>query len=257
MGIQLNDLSKQIVKTGNKTQFCHDIWVGAEKLKVTYPRLYELDRNKSCKVAERLNSNRNNWQWSSNPADAGLTTDLENLLAVTTSICFLPGDDHISCVIAPDGSYRVDIMRKKIEAETEVTNNPTIINRCKLIPIWRALLNRIPSDIAIALANRASDFTASDHLSSDSGYIMTQILLHDKLHVTIYEVNLHSSGGGNKFTKGYVTVDYDFHILVFVHHPPFQKTWSILELWAGAVRFGSVRFGAVISQNLTTNRKCG
>lgn len=46
MGIRFNDIFKQIVKMGNKTQFWHDLWVGAEKLKVMYPRLYKLDRKK-------------------------------------------------------------------------------------------------------------------------------------------------------------------------------------------------------------------
>lgn len=64
-------------------------------------------------------------------------------------------------------------MRKKIEADTKVINNPTIINWCKRIPIkvttftWRSLLNRIPS--AIALTNRGINIDTFDCSSCIDG----------------------------------------------------------------------------------------
>lgn len=39
--------SSKLSNQGTKTQFWNDLWTGNEKLRIKYPRLYELDKKKS------------------------------------------------------------------------------------------------------------------------------------------------------------------------------------------------------------------
>ena len=73
----------------------HDIWIGADKLKNLYPRLYDLERKKSCTVADRIHIDGNNWRWKSNPTLAGLSHDVDNLANTMALTRTTPGIDRI------------------------------------------------------------------------------------------------------------------------------------------------------------------
>ena len=53
-GIQLLSFCKKKIGDGKSTRFWDDIWLGDSSLKVQFPRIYELERDKSALVHERL-----------------------------------------------------------------------------------------------------------------------------------------------------------------------------------------------------------
>ncbi|KAK9047910.1 hypothetical protein SSX86_033128, partial [Deinandra increscens subsp. villosa] len=52
-----------VIGNGEDTRFWEDIWVGNESLAWKYPRLYALEINKSCKIADRIVGSSRNWEW--------------------------------------------------------------------------------------------------------------------------------------------------------------------------------------------------
>ena len=106
-----------IVKNGYDTQFWYTTWMGFENLKAKYPRLYELEKKKYCKVADRVTQGGITGKWKSNPIVAGLSNNLDAFIMHNAPISLLPGTDQISCVILDDGNYRVSELRKLIESK--------------------------------------------------------------------------------------------------------------------------------------------
>nr|KAJ0198411.1 hypothetical protein LSAT_V11C700373740 [Lactuca sativa] len=156
MGYRFNNIFSKIVVCGDNTQYWHDTWVGSEKLKLLYPRLYELEKKKSCRVAERIKQGGLNWRWKSCPVVAGLSSQVEDVSSVISSFRLQLGDDRISCPLTSDGMYRVNALRRKLDYIPPVNNHPIQISWCKLIPIkistftWRPALGRIPTAMALS-----------------------------------------------------------------------------------------------------------
>ncbi|CAH1452517.1 unnamed protein product [Lactuca virosa] len=125
-------------------------------MKTKYPRLYELEKKKSCKVSERKNEGGNMWNWRSCPIVAGCSSELERLVNDMDSIRLQPGVDQLSCLLSADGKYRVNLLRKKIDQGFTANVNHFQISWCKLIPIkvttfiWRAVMGKIPSAVALS-----------------------------------------------------------------------------------------------------------
>lgn len=62
-GIRCDDLMCKQVGDGKETSFWNENWTGEGRLRKSYPRLYELDRNRFVTVADRIENNVLNWSW--------------------------------------------------------------------------------------------------------------------------------------------------------------------------------------------------
>lgn len=100
MGFSFSEIFSQIVKNWDDSQFWHDNWVGTINLKMAF------------------------WKWKSCPIVAGLSHQLQCLSDIIAPVRLQPGQDPITCVLAPDGKYKVELLRKKIEQK--VANNTSL-----------------------------------------------------------------------------------------------------------------------------------
>ncbi|GJW72921.1 hypothetical protein Tco_0132291 [Tanacetum coccineum] len=55
-GINLVSHCKIRVGNGLRTSFWNDLWIGDNQLKLSFPRLFALEVNKDCSVADKLNA---------------------------------------------------------------------------------------------------------------------------------------------------------------------------------------------------------
>lgn len=65
---------KKKVNKVDKTLFWLDKWVGNRTLKVAFPNLYELKREKRCTVEDRVKTTRLEWNWKTTPNIIDLAT---------------------------------------------------------------------------------------------------------------------------------------------------------------------------------------
>lgn len=154
-GMNVPDIFRLMVKSGEKTLFWHDAWVGDKILKVKYPDLYNLDLVKNCSVAQKIPGNEVSWR--SCPLSGGSEQELGLLYSDMASTRLMRGDDYWHCILATDGEYKVELLRTKIDHIPTSNPTPSII-WCKEVPIkvigfmWRAIQGRIPT--AMALSHR-------------------------------------------------------------------------------------------------------
>nr|KAJ0194141.1 hypothetical protein LSAT_V11C800435930 [Lactuca sativa] len=155
LGIGYNNILKKFVKSGTETQFWRDYWVGNTTLKEKYPGLYELERKKSCSVAERIRENGFTGRWYVCPSSAGLLVQYNLLLRDIANTTPSNGEDQFRCTLAPDGDYCVGLMRSRIENKSITNAGELRISWGKTVPIkvsafvWRANMGRIPSAIEL------------------------------------------------------------------------------------------------------------
>lgn len=92
-------------------------------------------KKKSCTIAERKNDSGNNWSWRSCPITASLSYELNHLSNVIAPTRLQNWHDELSCLLASDGRYKVELLRKKIERMNTCTSNQILIRWCKIILI--------------------------------------------------------------------------------------------------------------------------
>lgn len=65
VGINFQDILKKHVKNGNDTIFWIDGWCEGEPVKNRFPKLYLLERRKTCRVNQRIQVAGQTWDWRS------------------------------------------------------------------------------------------------------------------------------------------------------------------------------------------------
>ncbi|KAL4575183.1 hypothetical protein LXL04_022025 [Taraxacum kok-saghyz] len=78
-GIKVINLIKAKLGNEEKLQFWNDAWNGDENFKSKYPRLYNLETEKSVKVANRMSSIGSNWKWRRTVREGREKEELENI----------------------------------------------------------------------------------------------------------------------------------------------------------------------------------
>lgn len=135
MGLRFIDVIRQCVQSRENTRFQHDLWIGSLELKKEYLRLYENVIQKRCKVSDKIQEDGLNWCWKSNPSNIGLNQSFQSLSQAVESICLQLGFDHSTCRIAPNGRYKVSLLRHMIDHKQSLISTQVQITWCKLIPI--------------------------------------------------------------------------------------------------------------------------
>nr|KAJ0190418.1 hypothetical protein LSAT_V11C800439720 [Lactuca sativa] len=165
MDMSINDIFRHCVKSGDKTRFWNDIWIGSLELKNVYPAIDDIEAQKRCMVQARINENGViSWCWKSNPSNCRLQNCLSSLVQDVESVQLHPGSDYTHCSISLDGIYRVSILKHLIDHNHVSNFSHAKTSWCKLIPIkvlgfvWRAMQGRMPCDLALIHKNIPIDF---------------------------------------------------------------------------------------------------
>lgn len=93
--VDLCRLMKVKVGRGNSALFWLDNWIGDGPLKVSCPDLYRIERNKGCKIGDRIVNGQNgmewSWNWIRSPA---LGNETEQFQLMHRLLCdFVPSQD--------------------------------------------------------------------------------------------------------------------------------------------------------------------
>ena len=140
------------VGNGQDTSFWHEVWVGDRSLKDRFPRVYALDREKSCCVADRVGSL--DWEgclrrWPRGGIEMHQFTGLTDVLAQVT---VTGGRDSWVWNLDSEAGYSVRSARLLIDGKIlDVAALATRWNRMLPAKInvfaWRLMLNRIPTKV--------------------------------------------------------------------------------------------------------------
>ncbi|KAL4591704.1 hypothetical protein LXL04_004675 [Taraxacum kok-saghyz] len=137
-----------------------------------FPRLYKLEKLKSCSLKDRMVDGSFEGAWKKRPNGVAELADLRDLTSSLPQMQLSDGPDSWISLLAPDGSFAVRDFRALIDLKiTTAALNPAVW--IHLVPIkvncfvWRTCLDRIPTSTALAL--RGVHMTSTDCASCSSG----------------------------------------------------------------------------------------
>ncbi|XP_071715114.1 uncharacterized protein [Rutidosis leptorrhynchoides] len=126
-GICFRKSFKKTVGNGQSTTFWDERWIGQDKLKNIFPRLYRLEKNNSVKVADRIDFvadvPKGCWDWSRAPS--GRTEgELQNLASLIAGYKFDRNKkDSWGWSLAHNGIFTVKELASLAEDSTLTVNN--------------------------------------------------------------------------------------------------------------------------------------
>ncbi|PWA82636.1 RNA-directed DNA polymerase, eukaryota [Artemisia annua] len=145
---------KRNLGNGRSIKFWEDDWPESGPWNLKFPRLYDLETNHSCLVADRYSQGHWSWQWRRNPRDGEEGSQLAALMEILS---------HLSLDSNPDyWTWEADKSKKfTLQSARRIIDNRTLPSGlfptrwCKYVPskinifAWRLLLNRLPTRINI------------------------------------------------------------------------------------------------------------
>nr|KAJ0216241.1 hypothetical protein LSAT_V11C300125010 [Lactuca sativa] len=152
--IDMEEIMMKKIGSGEETMFWLDRWIGDSTLKTSFPEAYNLERNKHCKISDRLQNGIINWEWKSAPRTPELVSEINMLASRIRDFQTVQGNDKWVCTLSSDGIFHVDRLRIQIDR----WNLPTLETPLKWIHeiplkvtcfMWRANLERIPTACAL------------------------------------------------------------------------------------------------------------
>nr|GFA55626.1 RNA-directed DNA polymerase, eukaryota, reverse transcriptase zinc-binding domain protein [Tanacetum cinerariifolium] len=98
------------IRNGSTTQFWYDLWIGDMPLYAKFPRLFALDLNKDCSVADKLN---NSVELSFRRTVRGGIDQHQmfDLVSMLESIVLSSSNDRWVCGLSNDGDFKVKDIR--------------------------------------------------------------------------------------------------------------------------------------------------
>ena len=138
------------IGNGEDTRFWEDCWVGDKPLSIQFPRLFALDGDGGCRVADRWDGCGWRWQWQRS-FDGGRTfAEFQSLLGILDGVgCTLSTDTWV-WDLSSDGAFSVSETRRWID-DRVLPVGMLKTRWCVLVPrkvnifIWRLLLDRLPT----------------------------------------------------------------------------------------------------------------
>ncbi|KAL4568544.1 hypothetical protein LXL04_024158 [Taraxacum kok-saghyz] len=127
-----------------------DCWVDAKPLSIRFPRLYALEGDGRCRVADRWDGSGWRWQWQRSLEGGRSFADFQALLGLLDEVgCTLSSDTWVWGLSSDDG-FSIAETRRWID--DRVLPVGLLKTRwCVLVPrkvnifIWRLLLDRLPT----------------------------------------------------------------------------------------------------------------
>ncbi|XP_076932415.1 uncharacterized protein LOC143597936 [Bidens hawaiensis] len=153
VGLKFELLIKQAVKSGYKTLFWLDFWIGSDSLRVKFSRLFRLEKNKECTVAERLVMVNevicSTWDWRRAPESMLEVDEFKELLTLCQNVVLGVGDDDkVEWGLDRSGAFSVSSIKEKLK---EFTSTPVsyrfewnnwVPGKVDRIPVLTALAKR-------------------------------------------------------------------------------------------------------------------
>ncbi|GJX33316.1 RNA-directed DNA polymerase, eukaryota [Tanacetum coccineum] len=136
------------IGNGSTTRFWYDLWIGDMPLYAKFPRLFALDLNKDCSVADKLN---NSVELSFRRAVRGGIEQhqMSDLVSMLESIVLSSSNDRWVCGLSNDGDFKVKDIRIFLDDLFLPHSEPT--RWIKAMPIkinifaWRARKDCLPT----------------------------------------------------------------------------------------------------------------
>ncbi|PWA87280.1 RNA-directed DNA polymerase, eukaryota [Artemisia annua] len=123
-GIDLISLCSHKIGNGSGTRFWEDIWYGDQSLKVLFPRIYLLDSNKSCSIADRVCS----LDWTTvprhNPRGGVETIQFNALKNTIGSITLTDQRDSWKWSLNASVGFSVASVRSLVDSKTLDADSP-------------------------------------------------------------------------------------------------------------------------------------
>ncbi|KAL4579871.1 hypothetical protein LXL04_016039 [Taraxacum kok-saghyz] len=147
------DIRKTIKRkcgSGEETSFWSDPWIGDQLLKDKYPRLFSMEMEKQCTVADRFRNQELIWNWRTENL-RGRLEDQRNQMEQEISGTRLNAErDRWIIPDAPNLEFSVSWLREKSRSlEATDTEWPDVWSpwtpKRKIILAWRAIRGRVPA----------------------------------------------------------------------------------------------------------------
>ncbi|XP_076949509.1 uncharacterized protein LOC143622182 [Bidens hawaiensis] len=162
MGIRLELLLRHVVKSGNKSLFWLDYWIGQDLLCKKFPLLFALERNKGCTVAKKLvmmdDVICSTWSWVRDPRSVREVEELRGLLQLCKDVVLVDGDDSVKWVSDVSSNFSVASLKEKIEM-ARISSPVYMMRWNNWVPskvgllAWSAELDRLPVLTLLARRN--------------------------------------------------------------------------------------------------------
>lgn len=111
--IDIDEVFVKRVGRGDDTSFCFDRWINSGPLKTAFPKMYQLESYKRCKVSDRLNMGGLSWGWALLPSNVDHVYEYRRLSSLSTFFQPSTRNDQWMWCLSKDGEFHVDIIRKK------------------------------------------------------------------------------------------------------------------------------------------------
>ncbi|GJU42599.1 RNA-directed DNA polymerase, eukaryota, reverse transcriptase zinc-binding domain protein [Tanacetum coccineum] len=153
-GTYLLSFCSRKIGNGASTRFWDDLWTDNQSLKSKYLRIFMLDNDRDCYVANRVPIPN----WSSvlrrHPRKGAESSQFEALQADIGNVVLTDQCDTWQWLLDVSPGYSVASVRSLVDARTlEVDSNATRWIRCIPIKVnvfwWRLSLNRLPSRVIL------------------------------------------------------------------------------------------------------------
>ncbi|KAJ0877963.1 putative RNA-directed DNA polymerase [Helianthus annuus] len=169
-GIPLRAFFRSKIGNGENTAFWLDPWLCDEPLKLKYPELFKLEKEKGCKVVDRLKTREMaggsgssyGWDWRKNISDQVEVNELVDLCGRLLHVQLIDSPDSWEWIGAADKAFSVRAVKNLLSCSGQQSNSSQVqIEECKWVPgkvnilMWRAGLNSIAT--AEALRSRHID----------------------------------------------------------------------------------------------------
>ncbi|GJV17167.1 RNA-directed DNA polymerase, eukaryota, reverse transcriptase zinc-binding domain protein [Tanacetum coccineum] len=141
-----------IIGNGNDTRFWDDIWCGQHPLKEVFPRIYSLDIDKGCFLANRVGLHDWNLVLRRPPRGGAESAQFNSLKDSIGNIILTDQHDSWQWSLDMSKGFSVASVRQLVDSHILVTGNEaTRWNRSLPIKVnvflWRLKLNKLPSRV--------------------------------------------------------------------------------------------------------------
>lgn len=146
-----------VLGDGSTINFWADSWLRDEPLRLTYPHLFRLEKNKWVKVASRLQVVNDTkvltWDWRSNPGSYDEVNELFQLLEDIYNYSWKGGIDKWLWKSDAQGVFSVSKAKHLISHDpqpflSQMKWKGWVPLKCKIM-VWRAIINRLPSRVEL------------------------------------------------------------------------------------------------------------
>ncbi|GJR38484.1 RNA-directed DNA polymerase, eukaryota, reverse transcriptase zinc-binding domain protein [Tanacetum coccineum] len=164
-GIDLLSFCSKKLSNGESTRFWEDIWFGNTPLRLQFPRIYNLDNERNCLIANRIPLLLSDWSMALRrfPRGGAKMTQFDDLKAVIGSVSLTDQIDTWQWSLDVAGGFsvasaRVFVDDTTLEADSMATRWNCIIPIKVNVFLWRLHLNKLPSKVNLDRRGVQIDF---------------------------------------------------------------------------------------------------